>query len=299
MLEVSKPDQAGEKDQGGNRAALSSKFGLSPTDFVGHQAEQHGKHQPEKQKGQDDRVDDEHYIPGKPSRVKGRKRPDTVVVPEIHQDMHQTSQEGIQIEQLPSRGLPDLPLPGHHDSVNKVHDADGQRRHERSPQQRVRKAAMVFKVRDRSAEDAQKIDIRRFGSQRQGESGQSGFAIESGAAQTGSGKKMGYRFQGLVLSRENYCNGSRFTKRSLLSFRSAKPSSFLKPRPIGDEYPIFANDQGGNPMVGGIGNSGNVAELMGMMVQSQAQDPVASAASMDALKKAPDSSASEAGARVR
>lgn len=51
-------------------------------------------------------------------------------------------------------------------------------------------------------------------------------------------------------------------------------------------------------MVGGIGNSSNVAELMGMMVQGQAQDPVASAASMDALKKTLDSSASEAAALV-
>ena len=51
-------------------------------------------------------------------------------------------------------------------------------------------------------------------------------------------------------------------------------------------------------MVGGVGNSSNMAELMGMMVQSQAQDPVASAASMDALKKTLDSSASEAAALV-
>ena len=51
-------------------------------------------------------------------------------------------------------------------------------------------------------------------------------------------------------------------------------------------------------MVGGVGNGSNMAELMGMMVQSQAQDPVASAASMDALKKTLDSSASEAAALV-
>lgn len=50
-------------------------------------------------------------------------------------------------------------------------------------------------------------------------------------------------------------------------------------------------------MVGGIGNSSNVAELMGMMVQGQAQDP-ASAASMDALKKTLDTSASEAAALI-
>jgi len=47
----------------------------------------------------------------------------------------------------------------------------------------MRKAAMVLEVRNRSADDADNIDVRGLGGQRQRQSGESGPAIEAGAAE--------------------------------------------------------------------------------------------------------------------
>ena len=63
----------------------------------------------------------------------------------------------------------------------------------------MRKSAMVSESEDGVAEDARSdVEVRRFRGQSHGRSGQSRFAVETGAAERSAEKKMGDGFHGLT-----------------------------------------------------------------------------------------------------
>ncbi len=66
---------------------------------------------------------------------------------------------------------------------------------ENQSEKRMGEAAVMLESKDRAFETAEHVEIRRFGRQRHGRSGEGGLAVESGAGEAGSGQEVGDGFQ--------------------------------------------------------------------------------------------------------
>ncbi len=128
-------------------------------------------------------------------RIPRGKRPQTVIVGVVQEQVAEVGDEREEPEQQPSRR--NRRLLSSQTMKTPAEERDHER-DERRSQKCVGEAAMMLKGDQRPAEAPRDVEVRRFGGQGHGQRGICGLAVEAGAAQACAGEEVGDGFHRFV-----------------------------------------------------------------------------------------------------
>src|SRR5579859_4461408 len=109
--------------------------------------------------------------------------------------MTERAEHCVSIEQLPVGRQLGLPSTLQDQAIDAVNYADGDGGNKRSTYQSMGNSSMMLQAAYAAPEVRNGVNIRSFGGQYHGQSGQSGLAVEPGPRHAGPGQKVGDGFQ--------------------------------------------------------------------------------------------------------
>ena len=189
-------------------------------DFAVGEAEQPGHEEGQEKQRPEDRLGNEDEAACIPARIEGEEGTQAVVVGPVEQQVAERGDEGGEIEPAPMDWLPRVPVglarlrfelgaPVENYGALRASDdqepdrADDDGGDDGHGDEGVGDAAMVLELFDGAGESPEDVEVGGFGGQHGGQGGVGGLAVEAGAADAGTGKKMSdglHRALGTILT---------------------------------------------------------------------------------------------------
>jgi len=195
MFVIPRSPKQNNSQQRQRSGQASAKPALARANFLVDQGKQRGHNQTQNEHCPHDRLGDEDDVPRIPFFRERPKRPHPVVIREVEKNVAESGKAGIEEKQSPARGQLGVFDSATAKSPDQIDEADHSDSIQRHAQKRMGEAAMMGEAEGRPANPGQNVKIGRFSRQREGERGESGLAIKSGAAHTRAKKKMSDGFQ--------------------------------------------------------------------------------------------------------
>src|ERR1700755_1309015 len=101
MFCVAKHDYQSQAGQGGDGGATAAELRVCSANLFRDKSQKCWHSQAQEERRQHGWIDDVDDVPGIPLRIKRGERTNTVVVSEILEQMHEATENGVEIKQLP------------------------------------------------------------------------------------------------------------------------------------------------------------------------------------------------------